>query len=295
MGIRLLLASGNGTYHRSEQVVYYSTPAFRQGIKQTGAIFRNSATPFLHDETQIDEISWSYMLLQGSRFAINNLLPQVREDTPDCVFFMMGYVHGVSIYADYTSTSNLLDDNVRNSSDHKKLSACNQNSSNVGLLFGTSDSTDVVDGRDQLIPLIRSPINSIRNMGSRSSRSSICLPIMQWSKHRVHDEAISAVSGGLDDRFKFVGPSIVAHSDTASFPFEVPDESSVIYISLGTVFNDKADFYRMCYEAFADIGHTVVLSVGKRTNIANMGKMPRNFIVQVCFPSWSYCNVPRCL
>ena len=58
----------------------------------------------------------------------------------------------------------------------------------------------------------------------------------------------------------------------------------MIYISLGTVFNEKADFYRMCYKAFADIGRTVVLSVGKRTNIDALGTMPRNFIVQEFVP-----------
>jgi MGT family glycosyltransferase len=45
----------------------------------------------------------------------------------------------------------------------------------------------------------------------------------------------------------------------------------------------------MCFEAFADINHPdinhpVVLSVGKRTDIAALGTVPRNFIVQGFVP-----------
>ncbi len=55
------------------------------------------------------------------------------------------------------------------------------------------------------------------------------------------------------------------------------DDAPIIYISLGTVFNDKADFYRMCFEALADIDRQGVLSVGKRTNIAALGTIPGFF------------------
>src|SRR6516162_9988037 len=72
---------------RGEQVVYYSSPAFQQSIEQAGAIFRNSATPFLNDETQIDEnmVEVAYMLLQAAQSALTTLLPQVREDAPDYI------------------------------------------------------------------------------------------------------------------------------------------------------------------------------------------------------------------
>ena len=72
---------------RGEQVVYYSSPAFQHAIEQAGAMFRNSVTPFLHDDTQIDEnmVKVAYMLLQGAQSALAALLPQVREDAPDYI------------------------------------------------------------------------------------------------------------------------------------------------------------------------------------------------------------------
>jgi MGT family glycosyltransferase len=88
----------------------------------------------------------------------------------------------------------------------------------------------------------------------------------------------------LDDSFKFVGPSIAPRSDTVSFPFDALGDVPIVYISLGTVFNDKADFYRTCCEALADIDRKVVLAVGKRTNIAALGTVPGNFIVREFVP-----------
>src|SRR5438270_4843977 len=70
---------------RGEQVVYYSSPAFQHDVEQAGAIFRNSITPFLDDETPIDEnmVKVAYMLLESAQSALANLLSEVREDAPD--------------------------------------------------------------------------------------------------------------------------------------------------------------------------------------------------------------------
>jgi UDP:flavonoid glycosyltransferase YjiC (YdhE family) len=40
----------------------------------------------------------------------------------------------------------------------------------------------------------------------------------------------------------------------------------VIYISLGTVFNDRPAFCRLCFDAFADLPHRVVLALGSATD-----------------------------
>src|SRR5438105_9544027 len=63
---------------RGEQIVYYSSPAFQQAIEKAEAIFRNSVTPFLHDETQIEEnmVKVAYMLLQAAQSSLAVLLPQ---------------------------------------------------------------------------------------------------------------------------------------------------------------------------------------------------------------------------
>lgn len=55
-------------------------------------------------------------------------------------------------------------------------------------------------------------------------------------------------------------------------------------ISLGTVFNQAMDFYKLCLEAFANTKYTVILSVGRGTQVAGFGEIPANFIVRNYVP-----------
>ena len=88
----------------------------------------------------------------------------------------------------------------------------------------------------------------------------------------------------FDDSYKFVGPSIGSRPDDSTFPFDELENERIIYISLGTVFNDKPDLYRLCLDAFVDLKYRVVMSVGSKIDIANLGTIPTNFIVKSFVP-----------
>ena len=272
---------------RGEQVVYYSSPAFQQAIEQTGAIFRNSATPFLQVETQIDEnmVRVAYKLLQGSRFALDNILPQVREDAPDYIIHdglcpWGKYIAQIMRVPAICSMTTFAIPPVSG----KNFLRVSKNPGNMRLLFSTPIARMLFDGRDRLIPFHTLSDQLHKKYGIAKPQVFDMFTNRAMMNIVYTTKQFQPFAEVFDDTFKFVGPSIVARSDTSTVSFEVPDETPVIYISLGTVFNDKADFYRMCYEAFADIGRTVVLSIGKRTNIAALGTMPRNFIVQEFVP-----------
>jgi len=57
----------------------------------------------------------------------------------------------------------------------------------------------------------------------------------------------------------------------------------VLYVSLGTAFNDRADFYRACLEAFAG-GGPVAIAVGERVRVDDLGPAPANVDVRPWFP-----------
>jgi MGT family glycosyltransferase len=88
----------------------------------------------------------------------------------------------------------------------------------------------------------------------------------------------------FDERFVFVGPSLADRGETPAFPFEELGDRPVIYISLGTVFNAKPDFYRLCFDAFAGLAHRVVLAIGGETDPNLLGEAPANFIVKPTVP-----------
>ncbi|MGQ7885837.1 macrolide family glycosyltransferase [Paenibacillus sp. WC2504] len=88
----------------------------------------------------------------------------------------------------------------------------------------------------------------------------------------------------FDPTYKFVGPSIASRVPQENFDLAAIVGKEPIYISLGTVFNQAIDFYKLCFEALGNTGHTVVMSIGNRTQMADLGEIPPNFIVKNYVP-----------
>lgn len=88
----------------------------------------------------------------------------------------------------------------------------------------------------------------------------------------------------FDHTYKFVGPSISSRPVQENFDLTAIKGKNPIYISLGTVFNEAVDFYKLCFEAFGNTEHTVVMSVGNNTLISELGEIPDNFIVKNYVP-----------
>ncbi|OIK16687.1 glycosyl transferase family 1 [Bacillus sp. MUM 116] len=88
----------------------------------------------------------------------------------------------------------------------------------------------------------------------------------------------------FDQTYKFVGPSISSRLTEENFDFTAIKGKSPIYISLGTVFNQAIDFYKLCFEAFENTDHTIVMSIGEKAQIADLGEIPKNFIVKNYVP-----------
>lgn len=86
----------------------------------------------------------------------------------------------------------------------------------------------------------------------------------------------------FDDNFRFIGPSIAPRDEKADFPLDGPGKC--LYISMGTINNDCAAFYRTCMEAFGDTDLRVILSVGNKVDISSLGSAPDNFIVRNYVP-----------
>lgn len=89
-------------------------------------------------------------------------------------------------------------------------------------------------------------------------------------------------SADFDRSFVFVGPSLRVPDASAKESFEWGGGSSgsLVYLSLGTLFNQNLDFYRRCLAAFRHSRHRLLMSVGAATAIPDLGEIPRNVIVR---------------
>jgi MGT family glycosyltransferase len=79
----------------------------------------------------------------------------------------------------------------------------------------------------------------------------------------------------FDDSFAFVGPCL---SGTRSPGTWRPrgDGLPVLLVSLGTVYSEQPEFFRLCAEAMADLPWQVVLSGGGRVDADAVGALPPN-------------------
>lgn len=74
--------------------------------------------------------------------------------------------------------------------------------------------------------------------------------------------------------YRFVGPSVrdVAPRDKKGRP--------LVYVSLGTVINDRPDFYRNCIDALRDADVDLLISCGKAFDPSRLGELPGNVRVE---------------
>ena len=78
----------------------------------------------------------------------------------------------------------------------------------------------------------------------------------------------------FSEHYAFVGPSVFSNA--------VPDkkkERPLVYISMGTVINDRPDFYTKCIEALKDQNVDIVISCGNAVDRESLGALSDNIQV----------------
>lgn len=91
--------------------------------------------------------------------------------------------------------------------------------------------------------------------------------------------ALQPAAEALDGTFRLVGPSLrPAAAPAPDFPREVLERENLVYVSLGSVFNNNARFYKTCLEAFGGGPDHVLFSVGPRVDLGALGPAPGNAV-----------------
>lgn len=80
------------------------------------------------------------------------------------------------------------------------------------------------------------------------------------------------------DAYVFVGPSIAPRGERMPFPWERLGSQTLVYVSLGTVFNAQPGFYRTVVDAFRDEPLQVVVVTGRQVDPASLEPLPPNIL-----------------
>ena len=81
-------------------------------------------------------------------------------------------------------------------------------------------------------------------------------------------------SESFSDHYLFAGPSVFSDKQP-----EKAADRPLVYISMGTVINDRPDFYRKCIDALRDLDVDAVISCGKAVAAESLGELPENIKV----------------
>ncbi|WP_026886507.1 macrolide family glycosyltransferase [Clostridium beijerinckii] len=91
-------------------------------------------------------------------------------------------------------------------------------------------------------------------------------------------------SESFDESYKFIGSSVIDRKESIDFDLSNDEDKKVIYISLGTIFNNSTEFYECCFKAFCNMNVKVIMSVGRKIDISMFKNIPSNFIVRNYVP-----------
>ncbi len=287
---------------RGEAVTYFATESFRPAIEATGATFR----AFRNAEGLIpiagggdSRARMGFMANPGGagrsftfgNFAtwtlrshialIPEVLEQLRADMPEYVIF--GNMCHVGRFA-----AQILE--VPAIASFASLFQMSNQMRNMFRPQGTngpeaSFTPPAAEGQTDRLDEYRELQNQLKQ------RYGIQLPesfrLMQWpaALNIVYtSREFQANAEEYDERFVFVGASIMPRLSPVAFPFEHLADKPIIYISLGTIFNERPDFYRMCIEAFRETPYQVVMVLPASIDRAQVGEIPANFIVEPYVP-----------
>ena len=257
---------------RGNVVRFYSFGEFREKIENTGAEFI-CCDSYLSDlnqqaEEKLKEVSTTEMTVQAIAITRNMdsfLECEFKTYQPDVI-----YTDSVCFWGKLNAIKHKVPMVVSTST-----FAFNQLSSQY-MKHSTKELMDMIFG----IPGIAKELKSLEPYGyfvknplflvqSDNSTDSVV-----YTSRRFQPYAES-----FSDHYAFVGPSV--SSDV------VPDKTKgrpLVYISLGTVINDRPDFYKKCIRALEGQNLDVVISCGNTVNRDSLGKIPDNFQV------FSYVN-----
>lgn len=258
---------------RGVTVLYYNFPAFADKISLSGVAFRPYEGDADFDAGNIPSTYTVFRVGQIVVEAAEQLVPfcqrVLETESPDLVLFDSLALWG-------------------------RIAAETRGFPSMGVIttfaFGVSETTDPRDmfreiggNLDTFLTYNRALNRLLRHYGVAGDPSSAFNST--GARNLVFTSRLFQPGGSaFGDDYAFVGPAIAPRPDAPPFPFDRLDpDRRKVYISLGTIHNTDADFFRACIRAFSDYDAQFILALGK-TDARALGDIPPNFIVQSSVP-----------
>ena len=252
---------------RGNTVRFYSFDEFKDRIAATGAAFV-SCDAFLpklssQEEARLKSVSATEMTIQDIRTALRMdgfLAEEFAAFRPDVV-----YTDSVCFWGKLNAWKHKVPMVVSTST-----FAFNQLSSRY-MKNSPGETADMILG----LPRIARELKTLEPFGYRVRNPiSLVQSDNQTDSVVYTSRRFQPFAESFSDHYAFVGPSV--------FSDAVPDKRKdrpLVYISMGTVINDRPDFYAKCIEALGNQNLDAVISCGSSTDLSALGPLPDNVSV----------------
>ena len=262
---------------RGHEVIYYNHSEFAPQIGQSGAEFRPYPNPqptaeaLAKKATSLPQVSiW---VLEQSQRLLPWLLAELRREPPDLVVFDSICLWGMQAarllgIPSVASITTFVAEGVK------------------GMITLRDGLALVGQALTALPGIIGKRRQLVRTYGPGVFPQPQIFPAISSTNLVYTSREFQPETNFIDDSFHFVGPSVdTAVRQPATFPWDMLENGRpLIYLSLGTIYHNKADFYRTAFATFAHHPGQFILSAGRMTDIAALGPIPDNFIVRHFVP-----------
>ena len=249
---------------RGNHVRFYSFDEFEEKIKKTGAEYV-SCSEYLSEVSEEEmarlmQVSNTEMTIQDIRTTLkmNDFLEaEFKSFQPDVVYTdavcfwgkLNAWKHHVPMVC---STSTF---------------AFNQMSSKY-MKHSGAEIKDMLTG----LPKISKELKTLRPYGYEvKSALQLVQNDNQTDTNVYTSRRFQPFAESFTGHYNFVGPSVFSELKP-----QKENARPLIYISLGTVINDRPDFYQKCIAAFRDMDVDVIISRGQYVDAKKLGDLPDN-------------------
>ena len=249
---------------RGNEVRFYSFDEFEVKVKSTGAKFI-SCTPYMPEITEdevknLKKVSTTEMTLQDIRLTLsmNDFLEkEFKEFKPDVVYSdsvcFWGKLNAWKFKVPLVVSTSTFAFNMLSSKYMKHSGA---------ELF------DMIAG----LPKISKELKTLRPYGYEVKRALDLVQSDNSTDSIVYtSRRFQPYAESFSDHYAFVGPSVFTDAE----PHKQKDRK-LVYISMGTVINDRPDFYNNCIEALGDTEIDVIISCGNELDMKKIRTLPDN-------------------
>ncbi|CAN5458246.1 glycosyltransferase [soil metagenome] len=135
---------------------------------------------------------------------------------------------------------------------------------------------------EKLLAKLTSRVNAARRAWSLPSQQEDILrrPASPWLNLVTSVSAAEAPRDNLTANTMFVGPCFGKRGASAEFPFDkLRADRFKVYVSLGTVFNNKPQVFRKILEALDSPAYQVIVSAGAAYEKLQRGPIPSNALL----------------